>query len=148
MKARHQKNGARAAASLIFLWVNASCSRLPNLPPGITLKVKNGETYLALDKNAVVNVYQHKDGDRRFVQVGNLGDRLSIVQIEQGGTTPRSLDITSATQARFIVDSGSAKEPRTLIFDENGDGLPDLKIEGNKRYQAQVTWIEVPKSHR
>ena len=146
MKLQFQKGVLLAVASLGVLCFGEGCSRSPVLPPGVTLNVKNGEMFLALDKDAVVNVYQHKDGDRRFVQVGNLGDRLSVVQIEKGGVTPRTFDIFAASQARFSVDSGSGKEPHTIIFDEDGDGIPDLKLEGSKKYKAQVTWVEVPKT--
>ena len=145
MKLQSQQDPLLAAALSGVLCFGVGCSRSPVLPPGVTLNTKNGEIFLALDKDAVVNVYQHKDGDRRFVQVGNLGDRLSIAQIEKGGATPHTFGILSASQARFCVDSGSGKEPRTLIFDEDGDGLPDLKVEGSKKYKAQVTWTEVSK---
>lgn len=122
------------------------CSRSPSLPPGVTLHTKNGEVYLALDKDVAVNIYQNKNEDRRFVVVANREDHLSIVQVEKGGATPHSLDLFSAGKTQFCVDSGSEKEPRTLIFDQDGDGSPDLKVEGGKKYKAQVSWTEIPRS--
>ena len=127
---------------VVFL---AGCSNPKPLPKGVTLNVKNGEVYLALDKDVAINVYQNKDAERQFVIVANRGDNLNVVQVKRGGDVPRSLSLFSNGQASFTVETPKGTSPHSLIVDENGDGLPNLKIEGNKRYKAQVVWTEMPR---
>ena len=138
------KSKVLVVVALGVSWL-VSCSHSPSLPPGVTLRVKNGEVYLALDKDVAVNVYQNKTEDRRFVIVANHGDSLRVLQVEKGGDTPRDLELFSAAKASFTVDSGATREPRTIIMDQDGDGVPDLKIEGSKKYKPQIEWILLPR---
>jgi hypothetical protein len=77
--------------------------------------------------------------------VAYLDDKLQIVQLEQGGDTPRSMNLVSREKAEFSVMTGSDKS-RVLLLDEDGDGLPDIKIEGDKRFKrANIEWTEITK---
>ena len=55
LRIRSMKSKYMAVVALSLPWL-AGCSRSPSLPPGVTLHVKNGEVYLALDKDVAVNI--------------------------------------------------------------------------------------------
>ncbi|MEP6685554.1 MAG: hypothetical protein ABJB22_02150 [Verrucomicrobiota bacterium] len=53
------------------------------------------------------------------------------------------MNLISRDKAEFSVVSGSGSL-RTLILDEDGDGLPDIKVEGTKKFKrANIEWTEI-----
>jgi hypothetical protein len=63
------------------------------------------------------------------------------VQIEEGGAFPRSIQVFSSERAELNFYFPEGTGPR-IIRDENGDGIPDLKVEGGRRYRiGKIEWI-------
>ncbi|HEY5704069.1 MAG TPA: hypothetical protein VIT91_22050 [Chthoniobacterales bacterium] len=105
----------------------------------------SNDVIINLDEGRAVLIRQNKP-DRRMALVGHLDGKLQIVQLEQGGKTPRSLDLISKDKAQFSVTTGSGLA-LVLILDEDGDGLPDTKIEGNKKFKrGNIEWIEIQRA--
>jgi hypothetical protein len=123
----------------------AGCSRSPELPKGVSLRVApSSDVIITLDEGRGVQIRQNKP-DHRTALVAYLDGKLQIVQLEQDGDTPRSMNLVSRDKAAFSVMTGSDKS-RVLILDEDGDGLPDIKIEGNKKFErANIEWTEITK---
>ena len=123
----------------------AGCSRSPDLPKGVSVRVvQSNDVIITLDEGSGIQVRQNKP-DHRIALVGYLDGKLQIVQLEQGGDTPRSMNLVSREKAELSVMTGSGKS-RVLILDEDGDGLPDTKIEGNKKFKrVNIEWTEATK---
>ena len=134
----------RLLNSLLVVLALAGCSRAPKLPDGVSLRVAiSNDVVINLDEGRAVQIRQNK-ADHRIALVGNLDGKLRVVQLEQGGETPRSMDFISRDKARFSVTTGSGKT-LVIILDENGDGLPDTKIEDGKKFRrANIEWTEIP----
>ncbi len=130
---------------LILACIVAGCSRSPELPKGVSLRVApSKDVIITLDEGSGVQIRQNK-ADPRIALVAYLDGKLQIVQLEQGGDTPRSMNLVTRDKAEFSVLSGSGHS-RGLILDEDGDGLPDIKIEGKKKFKrGNIEWIEVTK---
>ncbi len=130
---------------LILACSLAGCSRSPQLPKGVSLRVAPpSDVIITLDKGRGVQIRQNKP-DHRTALVAYLDGKLQIVQLENGGEVPRSMNLISRDKAEFSVISG-IPESRVLILDEDGDGLPDVKIEGKKKFKrGNIEWIEVTK---
>jgi hypothetical protein len=126
----------------------ASCSRNPEPLAGAAVQVGEGkELILNLDPGSAVQIRQARP-DGRIALVANLNGNLEIVQLERGGATPRGLKLVSTDKAEFNVVTGSG-DSVVLIVDEDGDGLPDTKIEGKKKYRrAKIEWEEVPRQKK
>jgi hypothetical protein len=133
----------RLLSSLLIVLALAGCSRSPELPEGVTLTVApSGDVIITLDNERAVQIRQNKP-DRRIALVGNLDGKLTVLQLEKGGDTPRSMDLISRDKAQFSVRNGSGQE-LVMILDEDGDGLPDLKIEGGKKFKrTNIEWTEI-----
>ncbi len=100
-----------------------------------------------LDPGSGVQIRQAR-ADGRIALVANLNGNLEIVQLERGGATPRGLKLISTDKAEFNVVTGSG-ETVVMIVDEDGDGLPDMKIEGKKKYRrTKIDWEEVPRQKK
>ena len=130
---------------LILACSLAGCSRSPQLPKGVSLRVAPpSDVVITLDEGRGVQIRQNKP-DHRTALVAYLDGKLQIVQLENGGEVPRSMNLISRDKAEFSVISGNP-ESRVLILDEDGDGLPDVKIEGKKKFKrGNIEWIEVTK---
>ena len=126
----------------------ANCSRSPELPAGVAVHVADGkEVIVNLDEGSGIQIRQTKP-DGRIALVGNLNGNLEIVQLERGGATPRGLKLVSMDKAEFNVVTGSG-ENVVMIVDEDGDGLPDTKIEGKKKFRrTKIEWEEIPKPEK
>jgi hypothetical protein len=131
---------------LLIAMMLTGCSRSPKLPNGVTLSVApSNDVIINLDDGRAVLIRQNKN-DHRMAIVGNLDGKLQVVQLEQGGDTPRSMDLISRDKARFSVKTGSG-QALVIILDEDGDGLPDTKIEGGKKFKrANIEWTEIPRA--
>ena len=128
---------------LFLIVILTACSRDPKLPEGVKLQVApSGDVIITLDDKRAVMVRQNKQ-DTRTALVANLDGGLQVVQLEAGGATPRSMDLIGLDKARFSVMSHVDDIPH-LIVDEDGDGLPDLKVSGKKKFRiADITWEEI-----
>jgi hypothetical protein len=133
----------RLLKSVLIVLALAGCSRSPKLPDGFSLRVAaSNDVIINLDDGRAVQIRQNKP-DHRIVIVANLDSKLQVVQLEQGGDTPRSMDLISRDKAQFSVTSG-AGQTLVMILDEDGDGLPDTKIEGGKKFKrANIEWTEI-----
>jgi hypothetical protein len=133
----------RLMKSLVIALALAGCSRQPTLPDGVSLRVApSNDVIINLDEGRAVQIRQNKP-DQRIALVGNLDGKLNILQLEQGGDTPRSMDLISRDKAQFSVTTGSGQS-LVMILDEDGDGLPDTKIEGGKKFKrGSIEWIEI-----
>src|SRR4029077_8269302 len=123
----------------------AACSRSPELPKGVSLRVApSHDVIITRDEGGSVQIRQNKR-DHRTALVAYLDGKLQIVQAEQGGDTSRSMNLISRDKAEFSVMTGSGNS-RVLILDEDGDGLPDIKIEGKRKFKrASIEWTEITK---
>jgi hypothetical protein len=133
----------RLLNSLLIVITLASCSRSPKLPDGVSLRVApSNDVIIDLDDGRAVQIRQNKP-DHRIALVGNLDGKLQVVQLEQGGDTPRSMVLISRDKVQFSVTTGSG-QTLAILFDEDGDGLPDTKIEGGKKFKrANIEWTEI-----
>jgi len=129
---------------LIIAFGLAGCSRSPQLPKGISLS-ENG--VITLDEGSAVQIRQNKP-DPRIALVAHIDGKLQIVQSEHGehgGEVPRGMTLISRDKAEFSVITGTGMST-VLILDQDGDGLPDLKIEGKKKFKrGNIEWIEIKK---
>ena len=132
--------------SLLFALVLVGCSPSPKLPDGVSLRVApSSDVIISLDEGRAVQIRQNKP-DHRIALIANLDGKLQIVQLEQGGDTPRSMKLISRDKAEFSVMTGSG-QAGVLILDEDGDGIPDTKIEGNKKFKrTNIEWTEIPRT--
>lgn len=129
--------------SLLVVAAMTGCSRSPKLPDGISVRTASHDVIINLDDGRAVQIRQNKP-DHRTALVGNVDGNLHIVQLEQGGHTPRTMDLISPDKAKFSVVTESSQPP-VLIVDEDGDGIPDTKIESNKKFKrGNIEWIEIP----
>jgi len=128
----------RASAMLLLAALLAGCSRRSDLPTGIS--VKNG--IVLLEEGAAITIRQNQKSPRT-VLVGNLEGKLSVTQLEDGGHTPHSMDLISPDRTSTCVMRGTG--PNLLvILDQDGDGIPDLKVEGSKRFKlSNIEWSEI-----
>ena len=128
---------------LLIVLALAGCSRSPKLPVGVSLRVApSNDVIINLDNGCAVQIRQNKP-DHRIALVANLDGKLQVVQLEQGGDTPRTMDLISRDKAQFSVTTGSGQTV-VMILDEDGDGLPDTKIEGGKKFKrANIEWTEI-----
>jgi len=125
---------------LLFAALLVGCSRRSDLPTGVS--VKNG--IILLEEGAAITIRQNQKSPRT-VLVGNQEGKLSVVQLEGGGTT-HSLDLISSDRASTCVMRGDGQS-RLVILDQDGDGIPDLKVEGTKRCKlSAIEWSEIQKS--
>jgi hypothetical protein len=136
----------RLLNSLLIFLALAGCSRPPVLPDGVSLGVApSNDVIINLDEGRAVQIRQNKP-DHRIALVANLDGKLQVIQLEQGGDTPRSMDLISRDKAQFSVTTGSG-QTLVMILDEDGDGLPDTKIEGGKKFKrANIEWTEIPRA--
>ena len=122
-----------------------ACSRKPDLPQGVSVDVADsGDVVVTLKPEASLMVRQFPKG-KRFILVGNIDDKLQIQQSENTAST-RSLDILSPTEARYssMIQKGNDPKGLVLVIDDNGDGIPDKKVENLKKYRLKnITWEAV-----
>ncbi len=118
------------------------CHSPEPLPDGIHLITDySPDVVIVLDKDRAVIIKQSGNDPRRMI-VGNLDGILSATQLESGGSTPRSLELKSEREAEITV-SNYVGEPTRYIFDKDGDGVPDQKIEDAKMFDLdKITWKE------
>jgi len=135
----------RTGVILILLAGLVGCSRSPELPEGVSVRVLSGNVIVTLDENVAIQVRQNKQ-DSRIALVGNHDGTLHVLQLEQSGDpTPRSMTLITRDKAEFSTMTGSGTS-RVVILDQDGDGLPDLKIEGGKKFRrANIEWKEIIK---
>jgi hypothetical protein len=131
----------RTLLCIISFITAAGCSRAPIAPAPTNDAGK--KAVVTLSAGEAVQVRQAQANPRTLL-IANLDGQLQAVQLEAGGDTPRSLYLIDADKAEFTVTSVAA---RTLIIDQDGDGLPDLKVEGKKKYKrGKIEWIELPET--
>jgi hypothetical protein len=110
----------------------------------VSLRVVGKDTIILLDEGTAVGVRQQKQ-DGAIALVANLDDTLEVVQLGRGGGVPRTMKLIGRDRAEFNIISGSG-DSTVIIFDEDGDGLPDTKIEAGKKFRRkQIEWTEVQK---
>ena len=125
---------------LLLAALLAGCSRHSDLPTGVS--VKNG--LILLEEGAAITIRQNQKSPRT-VLVGNQEGKLSVVQLEGSGDTSHSLDLISSDRASTSVMRGDGQS-RLVILDQDGDGIPDLKVEGTKRFKlSAIEWSEIQK---
>ncbi len=119
----------------------SACSEKKGLPDGIALSIPSGgDPVLTLEDKKGVAIRQQ--GGTNTLLIANLNAGLQVVQTLPGGKTPRSMDVFSEEKARFTVLQHTG-EDTLLIIDEDGDGLPDVKVEGKKRFRVkEIIWTE------
>ena len=122
------------------------------LPKGVTIKTtKAGEAVIGLDKDTTVSIVQNKKNGI-LLAVSNLNGILQTLQINDGGKTPVGVDYLSADKAKIVIVRDKEKFP--YIFDNDGNGIPDMKIDLNKegklvKYKLKkIEWEEVKKAQK
>ena len=119
-----------------------SCSKETELPKGVSLRIApSNEVILTLEKDVAIMVKTPgKDG--RMVLVVNIEGVLSVTQLEKGGSTPVSVEFLTPDKAKITIERGDLP---SLIVDEDGDGLPDIRIDKKGKYRVKNIEWEVVK---
>lgn len=127
----------------VFLSILSVFAHGTELPEGISIRVaETGDVIVTLDRGNTISVGIKDSGTRIPVYLlANIEDRLRVVQLNSNGDTPIAWEAYSddKTEIRFMRDFSPP-----MILDENGNGIPDVKIErGGARYRLQeIRWAE------
>jgi hypothetical protein len=114
------------------------------LPDGISLSISPGGDVvieLAAGRGAIV---RQSNNLGLSVGISNPGESLDVTQLTGQGA-PFGITIFSEDRARFTFTRNGLTGPDfSLIVDEDGDGIPDLKIENRMKYKMKgIEWERV-----
>lgn len=98
--------------------------------------------FLAEDKSVIV---KQEGEDPNIFILANTAGALTALQVETGGDTPRRIDQLEGGRGKIEV-SDRSDSPLLLIFDDDGDGLPDRKLDDTGIYElSSIEWKKVVK---
>lgn len=127
----------------IFLLTLLGCSQSHDLPKGVSMRVfESGDVVVRLDDNRAIMVKQNITNGRTAL-IGNIDGSLHITQLESGGDTPYGLNFIASNKAQYFIQK-TISGTNLFVFDNDGDGVPEGKIEGSKRYRLKtIEWEEI-----
>lgn len=136
--------GNRFFWSLAWVCFLGACSKAPVLPDGVSLRVaESNDVILTLEKDRAMMVKQAGEGGR-IVLVGNLDGVLSVTQLERGGDTPVSVELLGADKAKVTI---ARDEGKYIVWDEDGDGIPEMKMDKTGSYRLKgIEWEKIEKN--
>ncbi len=126
--------------------VMAGCTSRPHTYPGgmRVLVGKEGNVVVELPEGSAFALRTDR-GDSPLALVSNLQGNLGVLNVEDGGHTPRHLELKPGNRASLSFTTTPAPNP-TMILDQDGDGIPDIKVENQTQYRMrEVIWQEVQK---
>lgn len=128
---------------LIIICLLANCSKNPELPEGVSLKIApSNDVIITLDKDRAIMVKQAGEAGR-IVLVGNMEGIFSALQLEKDGSTPVSVEFLSPDRAKITV---TRNEISYFIVDVDGDGIPEMKSDKTGRYRLKkIEWEKIKK---
>ncbi|MCF6312587.1 MAG: hypothetical protein L3J39_09065 [Verrucomicrobiales bacterium] len=106
---------------------------------------ESNEVILTLEKDRAMMVRQAGEGGR-IVLVGNLDGVLSVTQLERGGDTPVLVEFLGADEAKVII---ARDEGKSIVWDEDGDGIPEMKMDKTGSYRLKkIEWEKIEKNDK
>ena len=126
----------------------ASCGDTDKLPEGVEIRPVGNDVIIFLEPDSAIIVRKAGDNAQQMI-VSRMGNTLGATQLELGGDTPRSLEIEPSGVGKITV-SNRQDEPLRIVFDDDGDGIPDSKIEGKRMYELEdIVWrVRSPNDNR
>ena len=126
----------------ILSLVVAGCTTTPDSPEGVRFERNISDELIVLIDEGTGIIVRQSDPDGRVFMVFNEGKGLEVTQLENGDF-PRSMKVFGPDHAELTFYLPGETRP-TLIRDESGNGMPDLKVEEGRRYRVEnIEWVEV-----
>ena len=111
---------------------------------------KKSAAFVELGDDADIAIRQAKEGGGYLI-VSNVDGVLSVMQIAADGSAPVNVKILGDDKAEISVKRPSVRSKfLPLIIDNDGDGIPDEKVDLNEagelvRYKLEsIKWLATP----